>query len=129
MQEPRSPSNTDRKGVFFFPLRQQRLKNSSFSKCKCINQSFNNVLERVWLLPARLEHQCDSVRVVPVIGQYSRTVKGTVNTSYPCNWTERVMCVRCCLAFRRVNCCFFFMKTYNRCLVSFSNFVIVLINW
>ena len=24
---------------------------------------------------------------------------------------------------------FFFIKTYNRCLVSFSNFVIVLINW
>ena len=115
---------------FFFSLTQQRLKNSSFSKCKCINQSYNKVLERVWSLPARLEHQYDSVRVVPVIGQYNRTVKGTVNTSCPCNWTECVMCVRCCLAFRRVNCCcFFFMKTYNRCLVSFSNFVIVLINW
>ena len=24
---------------------------------------------------------------------------------------------------------FFFMKTYSRCLVSFSNFVIALINW
>ena len=92
----------------FFPLTQQRSKNSSFSKCKCINQSYNNVFERFWLLSARLEHQYDSVRVVPVIGQYSRTVKGTVNTSCPCNWTECVMCVRCCLAFRRFNCCFFY---------------------
>ena len=56
-----------------------------------------------------------------------RTVKGTVNTSCMCKWTERVMCARCCSAFRRVNS-FFFMKTYNRCLVSFSNFAIVFIN-
>ena len=52
----------------------------------------------------------------------------TVNTSCMCRWTERVMCARCCSAFRRVNS-FFFMKTYNRCLVSFSNFAIVFINW
>ena len=57
-----------------------------------------------------------------------RTIKGTVNTSCMCRWTERVMCARCCSAFRRVNS-FFFMKTYNRCLVSFSNFAIVFINW
>ena len=64
-----------------------------------------------------------------VIGQCNRTVKGTLNTSCLCKWTERVM--YCCLAFRWVNCCFFsflflfLMKTYNhnRCLVSFSNFV------
>ena len=58
-----------------------------------------------------------------VIGQCNRTVKGTVNTSCQGKWTERVM--YCCLAFCRVNCCFFFlflflMKTYNhnRSLVS-----------
>ena len=63
-----------------------------------------------------------------VIGQCNRTVKGTVNTSCLCKWTERVM--YCCLAFRRVNYCLFFsfslfIETYNhkRCLVSFSNFV------
>ena len=63
-----------------------------------------------------------------LIGQCTRyacnwTVKGTVNTSYLCKWRERVMRARCYLAFRWVN----WMKTYNRCLVSFSNFVIVLI--
>ena len=62
-----------------------------------------------------------------VIGQCNRTVKGTLNTSCLCKWTERVM--YCCLAFRRVTVPFFFlflflMKTqnHNRCLVSFSNF-------
>ena len=66
-----------------------------------------------------------------LIGQCTRhacnwTVKGTVNTSYLCKRREHVMRARCYLAFRWVNC-FFFMKMYNRCLVSFSNFVIVLI--
>ena len=63
-----------------------------------------------------------------VIWQCNRTVKGTVNTSCLCKWTEHVM--YCCLALRRVNYCFFFLflfllKTYNHnpCLVSFSNFV------
>ena len=64
-----------------------------------------------------------------VIGQYDRTVKGTVNTSCLCKGTERVMCARRCLAFRRVTCFFFFMKMYRRCLVSLSNVVIVLIKW
>ena len=45
-----------------------------------------------------------------VIEQCYRTAKGTVHTSCLCKWTERVMCVRYCLAFRRVNCCFFFIK-------------------
>ena len=53
-----------------------------------------------------------------------------------CNWTvnthacvsRHIMSARCCLAFCQVNCCFF-MKKYDQCLVSFSNFVIVLINW
>ena len=66
-----------------------------------------------------------------LIGQYTRyacnwTVKRTVNTSYLCKRREHVMRARCYLAFRWVNC-FFFMKMYNRCLVSFSNFAIVLI--
>ena len=39
-----------------------------------------------------------------VFGQCNRTVKGTVNTSCLCKWTERVKCVRSCLTFRRVNC-------------------------
>ena len=65
-----------------------------------------------------------------VIGRYDRTVKGTVNTSCLCKGTERVMCARRCLAFRRVTCFFFFfMKMYRRCLVSLSNVVIVLIKW
>ena len=41
-----------------------------------------------------------------VTGQCNRTVKGTVNSSSLSKWTERVMCARCCLAFRRVNCYF-----------------------
>ena len=39
-----------------------------------------------------------------------RTVKGTVNTSCMCRWTERVMCARCCSAFRRVNSFFFLWR-------------------
>ena len=38
------------------------------------------------------------------------------------------MCARCCLTFRRVNG-FFSMMMYNRCLISLSNFIFVLINW
>ena len=56
-------------------------------------------------------------------------LKGQI-THHACVSRQNVSCVRCCLAFRRVNCSFnFFMKTYNRCPVSFSNFVIVLSNW
>ena len=43
-----------------------------------------------------------SVRVTFVIGQCNRTV----NSSCLFKWTERVMCARCCLAFRRVTCCY-----------------------
>ena len=57
-----------------------------------------------------------------VIGQCNRTVKGTLNTSCLCKWTERVM--YCCLAFRRVTVPFFFLflflmknQNHNRCLV------------
>ena len=51
-------------------------------------------------------------------------------THHTCASGQNASCARCCLAFRRVNCCFFFfMKTYNWYLVSFSNFVIVLTNW
>ena len=63
-----------------------------------------------------------------VIGQCSRTVKETVNTSCLCKRTERVMSMRCCVFFCLFFVCFFLMKTYYRFLVSFSNFVIVLIN-
>ena len=34
--------------------------------------------------------------------QCNTTVKGTVDTSCPCKLTERVVCARCCLAFRQV---------------------------
>ena len=47
-----------------------------------------------------------------VIGQCNRKVIGTVNTSCLCKWTESVMCARCCLAFRRVNCFLFYEKLY-----------------
>ena len=54
-----------------------------------------------------------------VIGQRNRIG----DTSCLCKWTVRVLYAR-----RRVNVVFF-MKTCNRCLVSFLNFVIVMINW
>ena len=44
-----------------------------------------------------------------VIGQCKRKDKGTVNMSCLCKWTEHLE--------------FFLIKTYNRCLVSFSNFL------
>ena len=46
-----------------------------------------------------------------VIGQCNRTVKGTLNTSCLCKWTERVM--YCCLAFRRVTVAFFSFSLFN----------------
>ena len=46
-----------------------------------------------------------------VIGQCNRTVKGTLNTSCLCKWTERVM--HCCLAFRRVTVAFFSFSLFN----------------
>ena len=91
-------------------------------------ENYNKILKSDWLSPARFKHWWNSVRAMPVIGQCNRTVKGTVDTSCPCKFTECLMCARCCLAFRRVNCCFCY-ETYNRRLVSFANFVIVLINW
>ena len=46
-----------------------------------------------------------------VIGQCNRTVKGTLNTSCLCKWTERVM--YCCLALRRVTVAFFSFSLFN----------------
>ena len=75
-----------------------------------------------------------------VIGQCNRTVKGTVNTTCLCS----VQCARvvdshfaeltlvflfCFFCFVLFCLFYFFMKTNNRCLVSFSNFVLVLINF
>ena len=62
-----------------------------------------------------------------VIGQCNRTVKGRINMSCLWKWTERVMCTHCCPAFFQVYCCCcsFFMKMYNGCLLSFSNFVML----
>ena len=67
------------------------------------------------------------VHVTLVIERCNRIVKETVNTSCLCEWTEHVMCTSCFLSFHLVNCFFFFnfMKKFNQCLVSFSNFVIV----
>ena len=57
------------------------------------------------------------------------TLKGQL-TRHACVSGQNASCARCCLAFRQVNCCFLvFVKTYDQCIVSFSNFVIVLINW
>ena len=43
-----------------------------------------------------------------------------------CMWTECIVCAHCCQTFHEVNNCYFF---YEKVLVSFSKFVIVLINW
>ena len=48
--------------------------------------------------------------------------------SYLCKWTDHVMSCAALLHFTEL-IVFFLMKMYNRCLVSFSNFAIVLINW
>ena len=64
--------------------------------------------------------------VMLVIGQCLKQVKGTVDTSSLSKWTGHIMCAHCCLLFHQVN--FFFKKTYNRCLDSFLNFDMVLIN-
>ena len=82
--------------------------------CTGTNQNHNKILELDWFQLTGFEHLQDSVRVMLVIGQCNRTVKGTVNMSCLCNTgPESVMCARCCLAFRRVNCCFIFVKTCN----------------
>ena len=52
---------------------------------------------------------------------------GKVDTSRLCNWTVGVMCTCCPYTFFPVNCCLC-VKIYKQCLVSFANFVIVLIN-
>ena len=65
-----------------------------------------------------------------VIELCNRTVKGTVDMSCLCEWTECIMCTCCFLHFAKLTVAvFFFMKMYNQCLISFSKFVIVLINW
>ena len=61
--------------------------------------------------------------VMLVIGWCNSTVKGTVNMSCPCKWTQCFICMCCCLAFYDI------MKMYNQCPVCNSNFVVVLINW
>ena len=43
----------------------------------------------------------------------------TVCTSCKCNWTVRIKCAGCPGAFRRVNGCFFIMKTNIRSIVFF----------
>ena len=72
--------------------------------------------------------QQDSIRVILVIGQYNRSVKGIVNTSCLYEGTERVM--RALLSRISPSKLLFsvFLKTYNQCLVFFPKFVIVLIN-
>ena len=94
------------------------------------HRNCKKILERVWLSRACLfEHnraacasclQFDGV-IGPLKGQLTRHVV----------WTDRTRHVRALLS--RISpskvLFFVFMKTYNLYLVSFSNFVIVLINW
>ena len=65
---------------------------------------------------------------MPAIGQCNRTVKGTV-LRHACVSGQNASCARANVSHFAELTDFFFMKTYSRCLVSFSNFVIVLINW
>ena len=58
-----------------------------------------------WLIKTSEE---DCSLTLTTTGQCIWSVKGTVNTSYLYEGTERVMCARCCLAFPPVNCCFWF---------------------
>ena len=94
------------------------------------NRKSKKTLERVWLSRAcRFEHnrtacasclEFDSV-IGPLTGQLTRHVV----------WADRTRHVRALLS--RISpsklLFFVFMKTYNWYLLSFSNFVIVLINW
>lgn len=73
-----------------------------------ITTIIKRILERDWLSPSRFEHQQDNVRVMLVIRQCYRIIKGTANRSCLCKWTERVMSVRSFLVFRRVDYCFVF---------------------
>ena len=60
---------------------------------------------------------------MPVIGQRNRIGDTScVNGQY-------AFCTRVVVAHFAEFTLFFFMKTCNRCLVSFLNFVIVMINW
>ena len=77
-----------------------------------------------------------------VIGQYNKTVyasclqldsvigqlKGQF-TRHVCVSGQNASCARANVSHFAELTDIFFMKTYSRCLVSFSNFVIVLINW
>ena len=107
---------------FFFCLNNipkifERLQSLiSFEIDFVVCQNYNKIPACDWLSPARFEHQLDSADVMLVTGQLNRTV----DMSCLCKWTMRVICKRCCRAFRRLNRCLF-MKTYNRCLVSFLN--------
>ena len=48
-------------------------------------------------------------------------------TRHACVGGQSVSCARAVVPHFAESTVFFFMKTYNRCLVSFSNFVIVFI--
>ena len=83
------------------------------------NQNYSKILERDWLSPARSEHLQDSARVIPVMKWSNRTVDTL------CKWTVSDVVEH----FVGLIIVFFLMKTYNWCLLSFSNFVTVLTNW
>ena len=83
------------------------------------NQNHNKILERDWLSSARSKREQDSVRVMLVIGWSNMTV----DTSCLCKWTVSDVVAHFAVLI------FFLMKTYNWCLFSLSNFVIVLTNW
>ena len=109
------------RNMFFLPLQTsyifERLQSlTSFEINFVVDQNKNKILACDWLSPARFEHQLESAGVMLVTGQLNRTV----DMSCLCKWTVHVICKRCCRAFRQPNRGLF-MKTYNRCLVSFLN--------
>ena len=79
-----------------------------------------------WSSPARFKRQYDNVRVTLVIRQCKRTAKGALHA---CVSGQKASYARVIVAHFVELIVFFFEKMYNRCLVSFTNFVIVLINW
>ena len=62
-----------------------------------------------------------------VLGLCIGQLKGQL-TRHTCVGEQSVSCARAVVPHFAESTVFFFMKTYNRCLVSFSNFVIVFIN-
>ena len=65
--------------------------------------------------------------VMLVIGQCNRTVKGTVHTSCLSISGQDTSCMHTVVSYF-IKLMFFFRKTCKRCLVSFVNFDMVLIN-